>query len=259
MNAYLALLTPLIPAAEQAIWKEDLIRLSRIMIDQFYSPTDKLFFLSANRPSDKALATAGTDFGHTAKAFWMIRRAGLVTGQNDLVSFAEENARILLSRAYLEDCGCWAGGYQRGGGLDKIKFWWVYAELDQLAGTLALTDRTYAQYLPKTYDYWFSRFVDKAYGEVWNGVDGDTHAPIRNAPKQWEWKNAYHTFEHALIGYIVAQQLHGEPVVLHFAFSTEKLPENTQPYFFTGRVTNVQISTAGSGKQVQKVSFAGVR
>src|SRR5712675_1622546 len=39
------------------------------------------------------------------------------------------------------------------------------------------------------YDYWFTHFVDKEFGEVWNSVDGRTHAPV--APKQWEWKNAY--------------------------------------------------------------------
>jgi hypothetical protein len=43
-----------------------------------------------------------------------------------------------------------------------------------------------------------THLVDKEFGEVWNSVDGRTHAPVRQAPKQWEWKNAYHSFEHAL-------------------------------------------------------------
>jgi hypothetical protein len=36
---------------------------------------------------------------------------------------------------------------------------WIFAELDQLAGTLALRDSTFARYLPRAYDYWFRHFV----------------------------------------------------------------------------------------------------
>ena len=79
------------------------------------------------------------------------------------------------------------------GALDLDKTWWVYGELDQLAGTLALSDPKFAQYLPRAYDYWFTHLVDKEFGEVWNNVDGRTHAPVRQALKQWEWKNAYHS------------------------------------------------------------------
>ena len=43
--------------------------------------------------------------------------------------------------------------------------------------------------------------------------------PSDMSPKQWEWKNAYHSFEHALVGYIVAQQLNDKPVTLYYAFS----------------------------------------
>jgi len=93
-----------------------------------------------------------------------------------------------------------------------------FDELDQLAGTLALSDPKFAHYLPRAYDYWFTHFVDKEFGEVWNSVDGRTHAPV--APKQWEWKNAYHSFEHALIGYIVGQQLNDQPITLYYAFSS---------------------------------------
>ena len=196
------------------------------MIDQFYSPGERLFFLSGNRPEDKALATAGTDFGHNAKSLWMIRWTGLITGSAHLVAFAEDNARELLPRAYLDDCGCWADGILRGGALDVDKSWWIFAELDQLAGTLALRDPTFLQYLPRAYDYWFRHVVDPVYGEVWNGVDGKTHAPLRQLPKQWQWKNAYHSFEHALVSYIVAQQLHGELVTLYYAF-----PGIRQPLF----------------------------
>src|SRR5262249_50748421 len=87
MNTSLVLLAPMLPEPCQSEWKASLLRLCHVMIDQFYSPGERLFFLSGNRPEDKALATAGTDFGHNAKALWMIRWTGLITGSADLVAF----------------------------------------------------------------------------------------------------------------------------------------------------------------------------
>jgi hypothetical protein len=258
MNTYLVLLTPMLSEPFQSEWKASLLRLCQVIIDQFYSPGDRLFFLSGNRPEDKALATAGTDFGHNAKALWMIRWTGLITGSADLVAFAENNARVLFPRAYLDDCGCWAEGILRGGALDVDKSWWIFAELDQLAGTLALRDPTFVKYLPRTYDYWFRQFVDPVYGEVWNGVDGRTHAPLRQLPKQWQWKSAYHSFEHALVGYIVAQQLQGELVTLYYAFPGDPPAASVQPYYFSGTIQGIELATDDQGRQTQKITFSNV-
>jgi mannose/cellobiose epimerase-like protein (N-acyl-D-glucosamine 2-epimerase family) len=258
MNTYLVLLTPLLPEPFQSDWKASLLRLCQVMMDQFYSPDEGLFFLSGNRPEDKALATAGTDFGHNAKALWMIRWTGLITASADLVAFAESNARDLFPRAYLDDCGCWADRILPGGALDVDKSAWIFAELDQLAGTLALRDPTFAQYLPRAYDYWFRHFVDPVYGEVWNGVDGKTHAPMRRLPKHWKWKSAYHSFEHALVGYIVAQQLRGEPVTLYYAFSGDPPATSAQPYYFSGTIAGIEPVADDQGRQTQKITFSNI-
>jgi hypothetical protein len=258
MNTYLVLLTPLLPEPARGEWKQSLLQLCRAMMEQFYSPAERLFFLSANRLEDKQIATAGTDFGHNAKALWMIRWAGRITEHADLVAFAEDNTRALLSRAFVDDCGCWAQGLHRGGALDLDKSWWIYAELDQLAGTLALGDQTFAQYLPRAYAYWFSHFVDPVYGEVWNSVGGNTHAPVRKLPKQWPWKNAYHPFEHALVGYIVGQQLKGEPVTLYYAFPGNSPMDSVHPYYFSGTIDALEATTDDQGRQNQKVTFSNV-
>jgi mannose/cellobiose epimerase-like protein (N-acyl-D-glucosamine 2-epimerase family) len=258
MNTYLVLLTPMLPEPFQSEWKASLLRLCHVMIDQFYSPDEGLFFPSGNRPEDKTLATAGTDFGHNAKALWMIRWTGLITGSADLVAFAEKNARVLFSRAYLDDCGCWADGILPGGALDVNKTAWIFAELDQLAATLALRDPSFRRYLPTAYDYWFRHFVDPVYGEVWNGVDGKTHAPMRRLPKHWKWKSAYHSFEHALVGYIVAQQLRGEPVTLYYAFSGDPPATSAQPYYFSGTIAGIEPVADDQGRQTQKITFSNV-
>jgi len=258
MNTYLVLLTPLLPEPTRNDWNEVLLRLSKVMMDQFYSPSSKLFFRAANKPSDTDLAVTPTDFGHNAKALWMIRFAGLLTGHSELVRFAEDNSQSLLERAYLSDCGCWAGGVLAKGQLDLDKPWWVYAELDQLAGTLALTKPRYARYLPATYDYWFAHFVDHQFGEVWNGVDGKTHKPQRNLPKQWEWKNAYHSFEHALVGYIVGQSLADQRVTLYYALSGKEVANSAHPYYFSGKIERIDEEAAGDGR-VQRITFSKVQ
>jgi len=258
MNTYLVLLTPLLREPARSEWKEDLVRLSKVMIDQFYSPADKLFFLASNKPSDRDSAATSTDFGHSAKALWMIQFTGLLTGRTELVDFVQDNAQALLARAYLADCGCWAGGILAGRTLDLNKVWWVYAELNQLAGTLALSDAKYARYLPRAYDYWFSRFVDARFGEVWTSVDGRTHEPVRTMPKQWEWKNAYHSLEHALVGYIVAQALNNKPVTLYYAFPNDDMAKAAQPYYYSGRLMGVEAETIGEGRRTQKLTFSDV-
>jgi mannose/cellobiose epimerase-like protein (N-acyl-D-glucosamine 2-epimerase family) len=258
MNTYLVLLTPLLREPARSEWKEALVRLSKVMMDRFYSPTDKLFFLATNKPSDRDLATTPTDFGHNAKVLWMIRFTGLITAHTELVDFAQDNAQTLLARAYVADCGCWAGGVLPGGVLDLDKVWWVYAELNQLAGTLALSDVKYARYLPRAYDYWFSRFVDTQFGEVWTAIDGRTHEPVRKMPKQWEWKNAYHSLEHALVGYIVAQALNNKAVTLYYAFPSDEMAKSAQPYYYSGKAIDVKVETIGEGKRTQKLTFSNV-
>jgi hypothetical protein len=141
------------------------------------------------------------------------------------------------------------------GALDLDKTWWIYAELDQLAGTLALSDPNFAQYLPRAYDYWFTHLVDKEFEEVWNNVDGRTHAPVRQAPKLWEWKNADHSFEHALVGYVVGQQLNDQPITLYYAFSSVEVASSAQPYFYSGVIKGIAVN---QDQPLQKVTFGNV-
>src|SRR5262249_39459071 len=50
MNTYLVLLTPMLPEPFQSEWKASLLQLCHVMIDQFYSPGEPLFFLSRHAP-----------------------------------------------------------------------------------------------------------------------------------------------------------------------------------------------------------------
>jgi hypothetical protein len=90
-------------------------------------------------------------------------------------------------------------------------------------------------------------------------VDGRTHAPVRKLPKQWQWKNAYHSFEHVLVGYIVAQQLQGKLVTLYYAFYGDLPPNSVQPYYFSGRIQHIELTTDDQGRRLQRVEFNNVR
>jgi len=258
MNTYLVLLTPTLPEPYQTQWKQTLTMDAHSILGTYYSPGDNLCFLQADTPQEMDLNYTGVDVGHTSKALWMLRWTGLLTGDQGLASFAEANARRLLDRAYMPESdgsGSWAGGVQQGGALDPNKSWWVYDELDQLSGTLALSDVAAGRYLPQTTAYWFNYFVDHQYGEVWNGVNYPANTPQRSFPKAWQWKSAYHDFEHTLVGYITSQWLLGQPVTLHYAFTQPVDQSTIHPYYFSSAIDSLTATQDNQGNFYQTVVF----
>lgn len=259
LNAYMLLLTPILPEPYQTEWKQDMVKLSKIMIDQFYSPEENLFFLSANSPSDQDIQQTEVDFGHTIKAMWMMRMIGLLTSESSLVSFVNDKSPKVLERAYLPESGSWGFGIKRGGSIDIDKDWWIYAELDQFTASLALENPSLISYLPQTYSYWFNYFVDREYGEVWSGVNGLTNQPLNKMPKQWPWKNGYHSSEHTLVGYITASQLHGEPVSLYYAFKQMPSVDTIHPYFYQGTIDKIETISNQETATIYRINFSDIR
>ena len=268
---YMLWLTPAMPEPYQTAWKKDLTHLAQIMVDQFYSPKQNIFWGAVTNSKDKHLETPHTDFGHSVKTLWLIYEIGKLTDNLDLTLFAQVQAGNILKEAYIEETGSWARRLNLDGTLDKDKEWWILAELDQVAATLALVDPAYGAYLPKTYDYWFTQMVDKEHGGVWHMVSAKTNQPYpckaqppsassNCFPKQHSWKNALHSFEHALVGYITMQQLQERPVSLYYAFS--KVPDKSliEPYFYSGKVADiVPHQGAGSpGMKTYEVIFTDI-
>jgi hypothetical protein len=229
------------------------------MRDQFFGETYGLYWGAITDMEHRNLAdyddleNPHTDFGHSIKTLWLTYRIGLLTGDPSLVNFARPHMYRILQRAYIEQTGSWARGFkpQTKGShtwvLDPNKEWWSLAELDQTSATLALVDPVFAQVLPRTYDYWFKHMVDKEHGGVWHMVHAADNQPDLSFPKQHSWKNAFHTFEHALIGYLTAQQLHDDPINLHYAFKQKVADEEIQPYLYFAKV--LKQAPAGSFKE----------
>ena len=254
VNAYALLLASVAPEPHRTKLRTDLARIARILIDRFWSEELGLFRGSLHDPLESGLGSRHTDFGHTIKALWMIERTGALLGDATLSSWARERMPKVLARAYLPRYGCWATGVRRDGSLDAGVTWWIAAELDQAAATLALSDRRYTGYLEKTYACWLDRLVDRGEGEVWSWVDLDD--PARRGAKQHLWKNGYHSAEHALVSYLTSQELHGKPATLHFAFAAPPPREELRPYFFAGEPVSVEESGLESRPDLKHVTVA---
>jgi len=253
--AYLIWLTPALPEAKQAPYREKLRHLAHIMVEQFWSPRVGLFWGQLTTPAIKQLGQPHDDFGHSVKALWLIYEIGKLTNDLMLVEFGRTHAARVLEMAYIPEDGTWARRYDENGKLDKDKEWWILAELDQAAAMLALIDPAYARYLPTTSAYWLDKMVDHQHGGIWHWVDATTNKPDIRYPKEHSWKNAFHSFEHALIGYLTGQQLHGKPAVLYYAFKDAVPPKaEIQPYVFQAKVRSIDVNNG-----VYTVTFTDLR
>jgi mannose/cellobiose epimerase-like protein (N-acyl-D-glucosamine 2-epimerase family) len=254
VNAYALLLASVAPEPHRTRLRSDLARIARILVARFWSEELGLFRGSLHDPLESGLGSRHTDFGHTIKALWMIERTGALLGDGTLSAWARERMPKIFARAYLPRYGCWASGLRYDGSLDAGVTWWIAAELDQAAATLALSDRRYTGYLEKTYSCWLDRLVDRENGEVWSWVDLDD--PARRGAKQHLWKNGYHSAEHALVSYLTSQELHGKPATLHFAFAAPPPREELRPYFFAGEPASVEESALASHPALKHLAVA---
>jgi mannose/cellobiose epimerase-like protein (N-acyl-D-glucosamine 2-epimerase family) len=238
-NAYMALLTPLLPKAEQRQWRGELVQIAKLMRQRFHDPRSGFFLGTlSKKPGETCIFDReDTDFGHTIKAYWMIELIGRALGDKGLEHFASEGAPAILERAYLPDTGSWATQpvCDKALGVNRTSTWWMAAELDQAALTFGLGDPRLLRYIPATFDFWLKHMVDRRYGEVWDELGVPGLVPGQR-PKIHLWKNGFHTAEHALVGYLLTAALRREPALLYYAFPDCKLPEGVKPYYYDGTI-----------------------
>jgi len=244
INAYMLLVAPLLEDEQVArAWRRDLVLLARVVKDRFFAPEHGLFWGTLHDPAARKLGSRHTDFGHSMKSLWMIYLTGQLTGERDLVEFARPHIGPLLERA-AQPSGCWASGIQADGTVDGGSQWWVFAELDQAAATLAAREESsapYARHLAKSYECWFTRFVDRRHHDVWPFVPPDwTETTFDERPplKVFHWKNGYHPMEHALVALITTASLTGQNLPLYYAFVNTPPRRRIQPYYFSGTIAD---------------------
>lgn len=247
LNAYLLLVTPLLEdPALAAQWKRDTLTLAKLIKERYFAPELGMFWGTLHDQAQRRLGGRHTDFGHSIKAMWMLYLAGHTLGDEALVTFARPLVAPLLARA-AQPSGCWASGLRLDGSLDTGSQWWVFAELDQAAATLALREpveqgrapAAYARHLPASYQCWLTRFVDKTGGDTWPWIPASWTPEIYSRggpPKAFHWKSGYHAAEHALVAIITTAGLRGEPLPLYYAFAKTPAPDRIQPYYYRGTI-----------------------
>jgi len=233
LNAYMVLLAPLVEGEAGERWRSDMAALARLLIARFYDAEHGIFWGRIDAPEFRRLGGHHhTDSGHAVKTFWMLSRIARLIGDEEMGRFAREGGLRLLDGIFREEAGAWSEGWNEDGSLRSGASWWAFAEADQLASTLALDDPRAARPLPRTYQFWFTRFVDHRQGGIWPfPIDPAEQPPVLKA---FLWKNGYHSAEHALVSLIAGNALRREPVTLFFAPAVGSEPSPLFPYFFAG-------------------------
>ena len=103
LNAYMVLLTPLLPAKEQQRWSDQMGWLSTAIVRDFYYPQEQRFFGYIHDDSGRAADARHADFGHTIKSFWMLYLVARQRNDILLQQFAEGGIYNILKRAYRQD------------------------------------------------------------------------------------------------------------------------------------------------------------
>lgn len=248
LNAYMLLVVPYLPAPAREAWHADIRRVADTLVQQFHDPASGTFFGTLERGADSRRPGARhNDFGHTTKAYWMLMLAGRELGDAALERFGREGGAAITDRAWDSASGTWASAW-RVSGLDLSKSWWIYAELDQMTSFLALERPALAERLSTSWRFWLEKLTAPGGGEIYGWVSAEGKPPV-NGLRIHQWKNGYHSFEHALVSYLTAQALAGKHATLYFALAR---PDATlHPYLLPGEAVSVR-TKAG----VQRVEFA---
>ena len=262
INGYMLITTTVLEGKEKDQWLKDMVMLANTMKDDYYDQETNQFWGCIDRAGCKKLGEPHVDFGHTIKTLWMMLQIGQRFDVPELCAFARANMPRVFREAYSKDYNTWIEKKLENGRLGTDRIWWLHDELDQAAATLSLTDQSYVRYLIPTYRYWFFEFVDQKGKDVWHGLTGEPGKPGKPMLlKAHLWKNAFHDFEHALVGFITCQAVRGEPIRLYYAFENQPPTARIQPYLFAGKIGKIDTTDQvvfGNLKKVA-VEFSEVR
>lgn len=189
LNAYMLLSWRLIPTKYKSAWSSDIKKLVDIINTKFYVKEKNIFNGCLH---DKEVCFGYEpkhgDFGHRVKTFWMEYLAALGLGDKDLAAFARKGMLETVNKALADNKIEWfEDEYFRE------PFWWVKAELNQVALTLALDGNDYI--VPGTIKELLANELDTTYGEIKDGL------------KAHFWHNGFHSSEQGLIGYILSDAI----------------------------------------------------
>lgn len=251
VNAFLLLVQPVLrEPSRRAQWLADLERLGHTLVEDFWQ--DGIFWGIHNQKGQ--YGGRHVDFGHTLKSYWMLLQIDKRLPHRPFQAFLREHAKPWVDKAYDAANGRWAKRPISATDVEYGSDWWAYAEADQLAATLNLLDWSQTARLAETGGHWLSDYVDtNAAKEIIPGITRTGQRvfnwPATDNAKCNQWKNGYHSTEHALVMYLHGAALEDTPAELHFAVPAGAASSfAARPYLFDGReVDRTQTGTISVG------------
>lgn len=258
LNAYMVLIYPILPNEHQPKWANRMRALCELMLEKFYVEAigydARTIVVNSfwGHLSEKKFGGKHFDFGHSVKAWWMIYLTGQLLEDEILIQKGLSGARHILENGFvtgaelakyasrkhgygipaLDSQSTWGEKYfpSKQGDISFGQHWWIHCEMDQ-AAAMIFQDQDMLQKLRATSRFFVDRYVDHQAGGVWHSIDPFTMKPL--FMKVHSWKNAYHSFEHALIMAIHSQIESEGMITLHYAFKNFSPMETpVQPYYF---------------------------
>jgi mannose/cellobiose epimerase-like protein (N-acyl-D-glucosamine 2-epimerase family) len=264
INAYMLLVTPLLPEPFQSQWRSDLDWLIESMIDNYYSAADNRFYGAIHDKFAKQQSARHNDYGHTVKAFWMTYLSGRMLDNEEFEELGWQGLKYITDAAASTALIYQVDRYfsdelkLRWKGLRQIPIWisgpydysissWQWAELAQASMTLHMLEGSQTKHLHYTHNLYFDAWVDHEFGGV--GMSP-------KSVKAFHWGNGYHQFEHALVGYLSAQQHYNQPATLYYALPlTDDLA--VSPYYYQAK-TQAKTQIGTEQVPILKVEFIDV-
>jgi hypothetical protein len=245
----------------------DLRTLGALLRDRFWK--DGIFWGSTGDVG--VYRTPHTDYGHILKAYWALLLIDKRLDDRPFASFVATNAAATLARASDPYFGRWANRPASASTNDYGSDWWAYAEADQLAATLALHDPAWTATLDQTTFNFRNDFVDttRPVRELVPSIqrNGSWYGwTTTDTAKCNEWKNGFHSTEHALVMFLLGHYLAATPAPLYFAFpaaEVDALAKGARPYTFQGRYLSHEdlgaIASDPAGRHKVRVLFDQLR
>lgn len=171
LNAYLLLTWRLVPQAKKQKWTQTIRNTVKMINDHFYNKDGNKFFGCIDKKECFTDEGKHLDYGHRVKSFWMEYLAAKGLNDSKLEAFATKGMIDTLNEALAANKIEWFENKFK-----ELASWWVYAELDQSALTLALENK---YPMTNTLFTWINERTDKTYGEMNDGLK--THF----------WRNAF--------------------------------------------------------------------
>lgn len=269
VNAYLLLYANQIkPINKKRAILHKLRLLGDLLIERFYS--ERIFWNTDLNRVD--YGAKHIDTGHTMKTYWMLHRINRLWQDEfkyNLYRNVLSNIKPLMIQAYgIDPNSFWGMRFSPYLGITKTNpDWWIQIELNQLAADLSISDKTFAEMLNSKSRVWLqSNFVDRSrpVRGIRDGVRWDNSLfsnEETEESKAHQWKNGFHETEHCLVLNITSHAILEKPLTLYFALASKEEASLVKPYFYFGRVVDINDQGKISNFDLHKfaVTFADIK